>query len=232
MKKVLWIIALLLAANLIIVIYNTTNKADNEKTSQTKSNLSHSSAEKDKTSEDSKKDNKDESSKEESDKDSSNSPSSHKSNNEDDREDTGSWEVKEVTSDIDDSKNVLIAAQSINPVEGRFGRSSYPALIMACRENKTSLYIAWNTFIDTRARQVLYRLDKEPAHHINMPVSTDHKSTGLWNGVSSIPFIKKMLDSEKLLVRVTPYGENPITAKYDLKGLENAIKPLKKSCNW
>ena len=41
-----------------------------------------------------------------------------------------------------------------------------------------------------------------------------------------------MLDNSILLVKITPYGENPETVEFGLNGLKDEIKPLRKACGW
>ncbi|WP_157018348.1 type VI secretion system-associated protein TagO [Mesorhizobium xinjiangense] len=55
---------------------------------------------------------------------------------------------------------------------------------------------------------------------------------GLWNGSRSIPVIKQMLGKSRMIVRMTPYNENPFTATFDITGLENEIAPLRDACQW
>lgn len=35
-----------------------------------------------------------------------------------------------------------------------------------------------------------------------------------------------------MIVRFTPFNESPVTAKFNITGLEEAIKPLRDSCGW
>jgi type VI secretion system protein VasI len=40
------------------------------------------------------------------------------------------------------------------------------------------------------------------------------------------------MDADNLVAQITPYNESPVTAIFDTSGLENAIKPLRETCNW
>jgi type VI secretion system protein VasI len=55
---------------------------------------------------------------------------------------------------------------------------------------------------------------------------------GLWNGNAAIPFIKKMMEHEKMVIRATPFSDSAVTAEYRISGLEEAIKPLRDACKW
>jgi len=37
---------------------------------------------------------------------------------------------------------------------------------------------------------------------------------------------------DNFLTQITPYGENPVMATFDIQGLKEAIKPLRKACGW
>jgi type VI secretion system protein VasI len=77
-----------------------------------------------------------------------------------------------------------------------------------------------------------YRLDKEKARIVSGDASTDNKALGLWNGGRSIPVIKQMISKSDMIVRMTPYSQNPFTATFKVAGLDKAIEPLRKECGW
>ena len=103
-----------------------------------------------------------------------------------------------------------------------------------CRENTTDLSIYFNGhhMSDYQYGTVTYRLDKEKAQKIKMVESTSNKHLGLWGGRKSIPFVKRMFGHSSLLIEATPYGENSVLAKFDIRGIESAIVPLREACNW
>jgi type VI secretion system protein VasI len=79
---------------------------------------------------------------------------------------------------------------------------------------------------------IIYRLDDEKAQTINTNESTNNRSLGLWSGARSIPVIKRMFGKSTMIVRMTPFGENPFTATFNISGLEEAIVPLRQACKW
>lgn len=61
--------------------------------------------------------------------------------------------------------------------------------------------------------------------------------TGVNSGVSlssseweAESFVSDMLRHDQLIARVTPYSGNKVTATFDVRGLEEAIKPLYGGC--
>lgn len=147
----------------------------------------------------------------------------------------GKWQVSEDVSKFDDSRKVILTLKSEDMARDRIGRSAHSYLLIACRENTTSL---WMTFADnfmstTRGGgSVTYRLDDQPAREKKFTESNDSSALGLWSGNTSIPFVKSMLSANSLVVRATPFSESAVTVTYDLSGLETAIEPLRAACGW
>jgi len=142
------------------------------------------------------------------------------------------WHVNTSISSIDDSRSVYLYTDALNTTRGTIGQEVRPRLWLRCLENTTAFLVDWEVFLNTEGIPVTYRVDKEAAQTRTWSVSTDHKSVGLWYGGSSIPFINRLIGKETLLVRVTPYGENPVTATFNIQGLEEKIGPLREACNW
>ncbi len=79
---------------------------------------------------------------------------------------------------------------------------------------------------------VTYRLDKQGPRSVAMEASADEEALGLWKGRKSIPIIKTMFGKSQLIIRMTPHSQSPVTATFDISGLDEAIKPLRKACGW
>lgn len=144
----------------------------------------------------------------------------------------GSWHVQEEISPLDDSKNVGLWTESLEPIPDTFGRLVTPTLVLRCQENKTSVYIDWSTYLGIDEIQIIYRIDKLPAETRRWRISTNFEAIGLWSGGSAIPFIRGLFDHKTLLARVTPYGESPVTVIFNIAGLKAAAAPLMEACHW
>lgn len=150
-------------------------------------------------------------------------------------EGTGAWQVNVERSRIDDSTNVTIYVEASEPYVNRYGRQGHPTLIIRCKENETNLYIhfAGAFMSDLRGGgRVTYRLDREDASRVSMRESNDHRALGLWSGGRAIPFIRRMLRHQTLLVRAVPHSAPAITTEFRIAGIEQAIQPLREACNW
>ena len=148
---------------------------------------------------------------------------------------TGNWSVRSEISPIDDTENVFLSLTGRDGIRSRFGQSGEMTIYIACRENTTSLWIHFGGhFMSDHAGggRITYRIDTAPAQTRNFTGSTNNEALGLWNGGSSIPFIKALFGAEQLFVQATPYSENSVQDFFDIGGLETAIAPLRASCNW
>ncbi len=150
-------------------------------------------------------------------------------------EDRGKWIVREETSKLDDTANVHLLLISEDKHRDRFGGSTSSSISIACRENATSLWVRFaDEFMSDNAGggRVTYRIDEARAQTKNFRESNNNQALGLWNGGSSVPFIKSFLDAETLLLRATPFSASSVTATFDVRGLAQAIKPLRDACSW
>ena len=137
----------------------------------------------------------------------------------------GKWNVSVDVNPIDDSKTVTLILHA-DSGKNRWGKPVY--LVARCKSNTTDLYIGWNDYLGSEA-DVLTRVGDNKAITQRWSMSTDKKATFQ---SKPIPFLKEMLTSSKMVAQVTPYNESPVTAIFDTSGLENAIKPLRDTCNW
>jgi len=141
----------------------------------------------------------------------------------------GKWIINEEKSPIDDSLNITLYLESTEIVRDKYNKEQTPTLILRCSENTTNAFINWSMFIGTGYTDVLIRLDKEKAKTSSWIISTNYEAIFPKKNIS---FIKKLMKHEKLLTQITPYGENPVMTTFDIKGLKEAIKPLRKACGW
>lgn len=137
----------------------------------------------------------------------------------------GKWEVSTKTNPIDDSKTAILFLEA-DSGRGKYGDKVF--LVARCQSNKTELYINWNSYLGREAH-VLTRIGDNKASTSKWGISSDSNASFKSR---PIPFLKAMMKENKFVAQVTPYNENPITAIFNIAGLENAIKPLRETCNW
>lgn len=147
----------------------------------------------------------------------------------------GQWRVTDERSALDDSRRVVLAVQSEEPTSSRFGHTGRASFLIRCEENTTSTWIHWGGHFMSdinNGGRVDYRIDQRPPDRITMRVSNNNESLGLWRGNQSIPFLRQILEADRLYVRATPFSESRVEATFVISGLSEAIKPLRETCNW
>jgi len=144
------------------------------------------------------------------------------------------WATRIDTSQFTDEQTVYLTVRSDRPVACRFGRVEPVTLFVRCLENTTALFLDTHCFLsDIQGYgDVDIRLDEDAMRTLSMAASTDNSALGLWRGGSSIPVVRSLFGKERLIMRFTPFNESPLEATFDITGLETAIDPLRKACNW
>lgn len=149
--------------------------------------------------------------------------------------DTGKWLLLQDISQLDDTKTVSLHLASDNTISGQFGSPGTASIYLRCLENTTSVFLIMNDMFLSDIQgfgTVDFRIDDKKADKLRMLSSTDNKALGLWSGGSAIPFAKRLIAGSKVVFRVTPFNQSPVEVTFDLKGLDEAIKPLQQACNW
>lgn len=141
----------------------------------------------------------------------------------------GKWHVREEVSQIDDSKKVIMTLDAETTIRDGY-REHRPIMYIRCSENQTNLFITINDYLGNRDIPVLTRLDKKKATTRKWGLSTDNKS--IFAPGSNVGYVKSLFKHDKLLIQLTPYNESPVMTTFDIRGLKEAIKPLRESCHW
>jgi type VI secretion system protein VasI len=143
------------------------------------------------------------------------------------------WQLSKETSRIDDSSNVIISLDADSSISGWPRKTHTPSLILRCKERKTEAYIVIGMSPQvesgTDGATVILRFDKEKATEYQTSKSTNGEA--LFFG-QSIGLIKKMLQHTTMLLQFVPFNSSPVMTTFDLRGLAEAVKPLKETCKW
>lgn len=144
--------------------------------------------------------------------------------------DLGDWLVSTDSNPLDDSR-IIVA--SLDAVEGTGGFSDDPVRLYArCRSNRTEVYIVWHDYLGDdgdSTKRVTYRFPPASARAESWGISTDGDSTFVRR---PIPFLRQLVQAERLVLQTTPYLEPPTTAVFALTGSEEVLAPLAQLCNW
>jgi len=143
------------------------------------------------------------------------------------------WHVKRETSRMDDGTNVIVSLEAASAISGWPRKTYTPSLILRCKEKRTEAYIVTGMSpqveYGTDGATVTLRFDKEKATKYHTSKSTNGEA--LFFG-QSVGLIKNMLRHTILLFEFVPFNSSPVMTTFDLRGLADAIKPLRETCKW
>jgi hypothetical protein len=143
---------------------------------------------------------------------------------------TGRWEVSEDASSFDDSKRVILTLLAENEIQGPIG-SYLPALLLRCQEGVTEAFIDLGMQADVEGisdtATVRLRFDDGDAQTLQAEKSTSGMSLFL---EPAKELIESMLTADQLAFQFTPFSANPAEMTFDLRGLDEAIGPLREAC--
>jgi hypothetical protein len=143
---------------------------------------------------------------------------------------TGRWEVSEDASSFDDSKRVILTLLAENEIQGPIG-SYLPALLLRCQEGVTEAFIDLGMQADVEGisdtATVRMRFDAEEAFTAQASKSTDGEALFL---PAPETFVDTLLNYDQLAFQFTPFSANPAEMTFDLRGLDEAIGPLREAC--
>ncbi len=145
---------------------------------------------------------------------------------------TPGWRTSTEVDPLDDSQNVYMVVKSTDPVETWLEGTVRPGLWLQCVRGKTSGFIYWGFIVGGGKKDVTYRIDSQEPKTATLLASDDFVSLSSWDSTRVINFIKSIFGKKRLLVQVTPGSEGPVTATFNIRGIETAIQPLRDSCGW
>ena len=146
------------------------------------------------------------------------------------------WTVSQSISPVDDGSNVLLQILSTDVVPSRFGQWMRLALSIQCSEGKTRLSVDFGDHFMVSSKfanwgEVSYRIDGGPATTESWTHTTDNETLQVTD-VHAIRLAGQLVGAKKMLIRATPFAEGPLTASFDIAGLDLAIRPLRSACRW
>jgi type VI secretion system protein VasI len=148
------------------------------------------------------------------------------------------WDVSFDVSEMTDQTSVHLTTASV-PVLDQYLQHQSADLILRCHENITAALINVGEHLGTdlngRSRDgkfMMYRIGEHEASSAYWTTSTSSGSVGLWSGGQSIPFIRSLIDEDRILVRITLPSGIRRELTFFLSGLDNHINELADACGW
>ena len=136
------------------------------------------------------------------------------------------WQITEERSPIDDSPTVHAYLPATETRYTGIGNGD-AAITMGCTENSTRFVVATTMFMTADSPTVTTRINEDPAETRQWTRSANYKAVGLWNGSTAIPFLKKLPDNGRLVVRIV--ADNTLTSIFDLGHITPAVEKVRKA---
>lgn len=143
------------------------------------------------------------------------------------------WSTRTKTNPLTDLTDVFLSVTANETIQCGY-ETERPMLFLRCQDNTTTAFMVTDCFMsDVQGYgSVRYRVDKQSEKKRNFKSSTDNMALGLWSYNRSRPFIDHLQSGDKLIMQYTPYNDSPVLSTFDISGLEQALKPLRKECGW
>lgn len=144
---------------------------------------------------------------------------------------TGNWLTSSKLNAMDDSSTEIVTLASQDGI-GPLGRS--PVLYLRCASKQLEVFVAWNDYLasdgghDSGYKNVTVRFESEEPQNVRWGTSTDSTATFAENPQQ---FLDRLRKSKRLAVQVVPYNSGPVTAVFDINGLDSASMKLRKECS-
>jgi type VI secretion system protein VasI len=144
------------------------------------------------------------------------------------------WRVNKESSRDVGSSNIIISLDATASIFGRPAKANTASLILWCKDRKPAVSVVTgmspqNFTYGPDGGVVIIQFDKEKSKRHHVLQSNDEKAIFL---EKSEGLINKMIQHNRMFLTFSPFNSSPAMATFDLRGLEDAMKPLKNTCNW
>lgn len=148
----------------------------------------------------------------------------------------GKWQLKSAPSAVPKHTDHTASLVSQGKIQCRWSSPRPVQLRIRCLGNTTSVSFETGCYMTSSQYRsygdVSYRLNYGETRVARMTAGSNDRSLGFWSGEAAIPFIRELLDQSDLTVMMTPYSDEPVSAVFDLRGINEAIAPVRQECGW
>ncbi len=142
------------------------------------------------------------------------------------------WRTYEKKSKLSGRTDVYMYTISSDTQPNSIGRPETSNFGIRCMDNTTAVWIESPQYVSQNWQKVKYAFNDGSIKLKSFNSAKGGDAIGLFNGKSSIPFVKSMFGKDKLVVQFSSYKSAKIEYEFPITGLEEAIKLLRKACNW
>ena len=116
------------------------------------------------------------------------------------------WVLDTSVSPIDDSTIYFLSSEAEEPVDAGFMQTT-PVLAIRHKEGSLDVFVSFDSFLGSDEIAVTWRFGELPAKQQVWSLSTDRRSV-FWP-FDRRAFVRKMLEHDRLVIRLTPFGKSP-----------------------
>ena len=138
----------------------------------------------------------------------------------------GNWKVQTETNPLNDSLTTLIALSAESGAEPPYGHPY--RFVIRCKGRTMEAWVAWHSFVGKDGSPVTWRIGSDSAQTERWQPSTNGAAT-FYPGNAEL-FVRSLLKADQLVVQVSPDFGAKKMAIFNIKGLDQAVKPIKKTC--
>lgn len=128
------------------------------------------------------------------------------------------------------NSNLMFVKQSEDFFYNNHSFKSQPSIIIRCKDNKTELYIDFDTTMTCHGTMKLgLKIDNEKPYFENWQSSTD--CSGLFSP-QPIKLIKKLKGHQKLVVKFVPFQQGDVNTTFNLDEINDVQAEIAETCKW
>jgi type VI secretion system protein VasI len=135
----------------------------------------------------------------------------------------GKWRIEVTTDPLDDSESTTLQLDA-DSGKTRFGAPI--SLTIKCQSNDIDISVNWSSYMGS-VPNVLTRIGNEEPETRIWRVSKDSLST---IHPAAKRFLFSMLNETQLVSRLNPYNSNPVTAIFNISGIDQAVDSVRHLC--
>jgi hypothetical protein len=139
---------------------------------------------------------------------------------------TGDWVTETSVNPMDDSTTVT-AMLAAHEGKGIYGDDIY--IVLRCKNHDVDVLILWESYLGSDDPQITTRIGDGPAQTMRWDVSTDNQTS--FSKSPELLIDSLSLAGDRYVAQVVPYGESPITAVFNLTGIEKAAEQVTDNCS-
>ena len=138
---------------------------------------------------------------------------------------SGRWRTDRERNPLDDTPTITLTLAATTG-RSRFGEPA--RLFIRCRSHEVEIFIDWASYLGMDETQVTSRIGAEDAASEAWSNSTNNQAT-FYQG-DKLALVRRLAAASRFVAQVTPYAESPVTAVFDVGGLQPALTAFRQAC--